>query len=289
MKGIVLAGGSGTRLYPMTRVVSKQLMPVYDKPMIFYPVSVLMQAGIDEILIIATPAEMPRFQELLGSGVEWGIRFSYVVQEHPDGLAQAFTLGAQFIDSDACALVLGDNIFVGEGLSDSFRRAAEKQDGATVYAYHVADARSYGVVTIDEHGKAVKIVEKPAEPESNWAVTGLYFYDNRVVDFARKVKPSHRGEYEITDINRMYMEAGDLHVECMGKQHAWFDTGTPDSLMEAAEFIRSLTHRQGLKICCPEEIAFRQKFIDGTQLEKVAEKYGKSDYGKYLRRLASGE
>ncbi len=290
MKGIILAGGAGTRLYPLTMVTSKQLLPIYDKPMIYYPLSTLMLAGIKEILIISTPDDTPRFQHLLGDGSQFGINLSYKVQPSPDGLAQAFLLGEEFIGDDTCAMVLGDNIFYGNGFSPLLRKAVDDAalGKATVFGYYVPDPERFGVVEFDGGGNVVSVVEKPAEPKSNYAITGLYFYDNRVVELAKQVRPSKRGELEITDLNRLYLEAGDLKVQLLGRGFAWLDTGTMDSLVDAADFVRMIEKRQSIKISAPEEIAFTNGWITKEELMVSAERYGKSPYGEPLRRVAQG-
>jgi len=287
-KGIILAGGSGTRLYPLTQSVSKQLMPVYDKPMIYYPLSTLMLAGIRDILIITTPHDLPAFQRLLGDGAQWGLSFSYAVQPSPSGLAQAFLLGEAFIGNDPVTLILGDNIFYGEGLSFRLKAIAQRESGATVFGYYVSNPERYGVVEFDRHGRASRIEEKPKRPKSNYAVTGLYFYDNEVVALAKEVKPSVRGELEITDINRVYLERGALSVELLCRGNAWLDTGTHESLLDAAVFIKVLEDRQGLKVACPEEIAFRMGYIEAAHLEALAQPLKASSYGQYLLQLLDG-
>lgn len=287
MKGIILAGGTGSRLYPMTLVASKQLLPVYDKPMIYYPLTTLMLAGIREILLISTPQDLPLFQSLLGDGSQWGISLSYAPQPAPEGLAQAFIIGAKFVEGGPSALILGDNIFFGHSLPELLTGAVARNRGATVFAYHVADPERYGVVAFDEAGNATSLEEKPKAPKSNFAVTGLYFYDHQVVDFASDIRPSARGELEITDLNRRYLERGQLSVQRLGRGFAWLDTGTPDSLLAAADFVATLERRQGFRIACPEEVAFNQGYIDRGQLEKLGLALGKSDYAKYIRNLAS--
>ncbi|MCJ2007068.1 MULTISPECIES: glucose-1-phosphate thymidylyltransferase RfbA [unclassified Methylobacterium] len=286
MKGIILAGGSGTRLHPATLSINKQLLPVYDKPMIYYPVSVLMLAGIREILIISSPEHLDNYKRLFGTGEQFGLRFAYAVQPRPEGLAQAFLIGREFVGDDSVALILGDNLFFGAGMTELLARAAERKAGATVFAYHVENPQAYGVVTLDAAGRPLRLVEKPAEPESTWAVTGLYFYDNQVLDIAAAVTPSARGELEITSVNEAYLERGQLHVEKMSRGYAWLDTGTHDSLLEASEFVRTIQHRQGLQVACLEEIAFEQGFIGHEQLVARGELFKKTAYGQNLLRLA---